>query len=91
MVDILKTPELADVKDRFDYVLRLGAIGLVTGEVGSGKSTALRYAMEQLHPSEYRSLYITASSGSIMEFYRQFVDVLDMPFPATPKPLWSGD
>jgi type II secretory pathway predicted ATPase ExeA len=76
--DILKTPELLDVKDRFDYVIRLGAIGLVTGEVGSGKSTALRYALENLHPSAYRTLYITASSGSIMEFYRQFVDALDI-------------
>jgi len=74
-----KTPELIDIKDRFDYAIRLGAIGLVTGEVGSGKSTALRYAMEKLHPSEYRTLYITASSGSIMEFYRQFVEVLDSP------------
>ena len=78
MSEILKTPELIDIKDRFDYAIRLGAIGLVTGEVGSGKSTALRYAMEKLHPSEYRTLYITASSGSIMEFYRQFVEVLDL-------------
>ncbi len=74
--DILETPELIDVKSRFDYVIRLGAIGLITGEVGSGKSTALRYAMEKLHPSEYSTFYIIASSGSIMEFYRQFVDVL---------------
>jgi len=83
--DILKTPELSDVKGRFDYALRLGAIGLVTGEVGSGKSTALRYAIEKLHPSEYRPLYITASSGSILEFYRQFMDVLDMPFSSNSK------
>ncbi len=76
VAEILKTPELINVKDRFDYVLRLGAIGLVTGEVGSGKSTALRYALENLHPSAFRSLYITASSGSILEFYRQFVEVL---------------
>jgi len=78
MSEILKTPEIIDIKDRFNYVIRLGAIGLVTGEVGSGKSTALRYAMEKLHPSEYRALYITASSGSIMEFYRQFVEALDL-------------
>lgn len=76
--EILKTPELMDIKNRFDYVTRLGAIGVVTGEVGSGKSTALRYALEKLHPSEYRTLYITASSGSIMEFYRQFVYALDI-------------
>ena len=85
--DILKTPELADVTNRFDYVLRLGAVGLVTGEVGSGKSTALRYAMEKLHPSEYRPLYITASSGSIMEFYRQFVDVLDIHLSSNSKAI----
>ncbi|MBW2657599.1 MAG: ATP-binding protein [Deltaproteobacteria bacterium] len=66
--EILKTTELIDVKERFDYIIRLGAIGLVTGEVGSGKSTAIRYAAEHLHPSEYKSLYMTASSGAIMEF-----------------------
>jgi general secretion pathway protein A len=76
--DILKTPELIDVKERFDYVIGLGAIGLVTGEVGSGKSTAIRYAAEHLHPSEYKSLYLTASSGSIMEFYRQLINELDI-------------
>jgi type II secretory pathway predicted ATPase ExeA len=76
--EILKTAELIDVKQRFDYVIRLGAIGLVTGEVGSGKSTAIRYAAEHLHPSEYKSLYMTASSGAIMEFYRQLVNELDI-------------
>jgi type II secretory pathway predicted ATPase ExeA len=85
--EILKTPELTDVKDRFDYVIRLGAIGLVTGEVGSGKSTALRYATETLHPSEYHSLYITASSGSIMEFYRQCVDALDINLKSNSKAI----
>ena len=67
MKDILKTDPLVDVTTRFDYVIRLGAAGLVTGEVGSGKSTAIRYAEGNLHPSEYRSIYVTASSGSIME------------------------
>jgi type II secretory pathway predicted ATPase ExeA len=78
MKDILKTDQLVDVKNRFDYVLRLGAIGLVTGEVGSGKSTAIRYAQGNLHPSEYRSIYVTASSGSIMELYRQLLNELDI-------------
>jgi type II secretory pathway predicted ATPase ExeA len=76
--DILKTDQLVDVKNRFDYVIRLGAVGLVTGEVGSGKSTAIRYAEGNLHPSEYRSFYITASSGSIMELYRQLLNEMDI-------------
>jgi type II secretory pathway predicted ATPase ExeA len=40
--EILQTAELTGVQKRFDYALRLGGIGLVTGEIGSGKSTALR-------------------------------------------------
>ena len=32
--------------------LGLGGLALVTGEVGSGKSTALRWAKSRLHPSE---------------------------------------
>lgn len=71
--DILETEELKGVKDRFDYALRLGAIALVTGDIGSGKSTALRYAASCLHPSEYRSFSITAVSGSILETYRLFL------------------
>jgi general secretion pathway protein A len=78
MKDILQTDQLIDVKTRLDYVIRLGAVGLVTGEVGSGKSTAIRYAEGSLHPSEYRSIYITASSGSIMELYRQLLSELSI-------------
>lgn len=56
--------------------MRLGAIALVTGEIGSGKSTALRYAAGKLHPSEYRIFYVTATSGSIPELYRQIPEAL---------------
>ena len=68
--DILETQDIAGIRGRFDYTVRLGAVGLLTGEVGSGKSTALRYVMSKLHPSEYRTIWITACSGSILEFYR---------------------
>jgi general secretion pathway protein A len=69
--EILQTEELTGVQNRFDYALRLGGIGLVTGDIGSGKSTALRYAAGQLHPSEHQTFYVIASSGSILELYRQ--------------------
>lgn len=71
--EILETHELKAVAKRLDYAVRLGSTALVTGEIGSGKSTALRYAAEKLHPSEYKSFYITATSGSILELYRQII------------------
>ncbi len=69
--EVLETDELKATATRFDYAVGLGAIALVTGEIGSGKSTALRYCADRLHPSEYKVFYVTATSGSILELYRQ--------------------
>lgn len=76
--EILRTPALEAVGGRFDYIRSLGAVGLVTGEVGSGKSTALRWATSRLHPSEYHTVWITATSGSILELYRQIAAAFDV-------------
>ncbi len=76
--EILKTEAVLSVADRVDYALRLGAIAMVTGEVDSGKSTALRFATSRLHPSEYRLLWVTAGGGSILELYRQIALELEV-------------
>jgi general secretion pathway protein A len=68
--NLLKLPAMISVKERFDYV-QGGGILVVTGEVGSGKSTSLRWAQSQFHPSQYLFLNITATGGSLIEFYRQ--------------------
>jgi general secretion pathway protein A len=73
---ILVTPGVKGVSDRIHYGLRLGAVILLTGEIGSGKSTALRYVTGNLHPSEHKILPVTASAGSILELYRQIIDEL---------------
>lgn len=67
---ILITPQLAAAKNRFEYTTELGAVYLLTGEIGSGKSTTVRYLLNQLHPSESRIIYVTATTGSILELYR---------------------
>lgn len=76
--DIQVTRALKDIHERVNYAVRLGGIFLLTGEVGSGKSTALRWSMSQMHPSEYKMLRITAVAGSITELYKQLLDELDL-------------
>jgi len=76
--EILETADLLAVAERFTYTISLGAMAMVIGEVGAGKSTALRWAANRLHPSEYRILWITASSGSVLEVYRQLLAELDI-------------
>ncbi len=83
--DILQTEDIKGVAERFNYAVRLGAMAIITGEVGSGKSTALRWAVSQLHPSEYKILWITASTGSILEVYRQLLCELEIDTAASSK------
>ncbi len=87
---ILQTEDLLAVHERIQYTVRLGAIALVTGEVGAGKSTALRWAAGQLHPSKYRTLWITASSGSILEVYRQLLAELDINTASSSRAVLTG-
>jgi len=75
---ILKTPALLALSQRVDYVTRIGGIALLTGEVGAGKSTALRWSTGKLHPSAHKVLWVTATSGSILEVYRQLLAELDI-------------
>jgi len=42
--DLYPLPGMQAASERFHFALKLGAVCLVTGDVGSGKSTALRYA-----------------------------------------------
>jgi len=88
--EILLTPEVQGVKSRFDYAVRLGCCAVITGDVGSGKSTALRYAASLLHSSEYKVFYVTASSGSIIELYRQIVEELGIERSSTSRAVMTS-
>jgi general secretion pathway protein A len=75
--NLLKLPSMVSVKERFDYVMS-GGVFIITGEVGSGKSTSLRWSQGQYHPSQYLFLNITATGGSLIEFYKQLCWELDI-------------
>jgi general secretion pathway protein A len=76
--DLYHTAALEGMKERFLYAVNLGAISVVTGDVGSGKSTALRYASSFLHPSQYQLISVVASTGSVVEILKQICMALDI-------------
>ncbi len=88
--EILQTTQLKAAADRFAYALNLGAAYLVTGEIGSGKSTTIRYLASTLHPSEYRLVYVTATSGSILELYRLIMAELGMNLSGMSRAVMTG-
>jgi len=87
--DIMETADLLAVAERFEYTISLGAMAMVIGEVGAGKSTALRWAASRLHPSEYRVLWVTATSGSVLELYRQLLAELDIDTASTSRAVMT--
>lgn len=73
---IFPRPGLKSLVDRFLYAVNLSAVNVITGDVGSGKSTSLRFACSKLHPSEYKIIPVIANSGSLLEMLRQIAGAL---------------
>ena len=69
-------PGVNELVERFDYVVGLRTVGIITGEIGSGKSTSLRLASSKYHSSEYKILSVIAHSGTVKEFLRHIAYVL---------------
>lgn len=76
--DLLMLPGTLGTKNRMDYVLRNGGIMVITGDIGVGKTTSLRWSLEQYHKSEVHNIYITATTGSSSELYKQICWGLNM-------------
>lgn len=71
--DLYPLPGLEAFLDRFLFAVRLSAAAVITGDVGSGKSTSLRYACSKLHPSEFKIIPVIANTGTVLEMFRQIV------------------
>lgn len=69
--DLLPLPGTLAVKERLTYVMGIGGVMVVTGDVGTGKSTAIRWSLDQFHQSEINSFCVIANSGSTNELYKQ--------------------
>jgi type II secretory pathway predicted ATPase ExeA len=59
-----------EAQARLSHLIELRGIGLVTGEVGSGKTTVCRQLAAGLHPGLYRLFYVTLSTGNVLDMYK---------------------
>jgi hypothetical protein len=54
-------------------------IGLVTGDSGSGKTTTCRHLVAGLHSGLYRVLYVSMTTGNVMDLYKSIAWELGLP------------
>ncbi len=59
-----------EAQARLNHLIELRGIGLITGEVGSGKTTLCRQLGAALHPGLYRLFYVTLSTGNVLDMYK---------------------
>jgi type II secretory pathway predicted ATPase ExeA len=80
---LFRAPALDELHSRLRYLVDQRAMGLVTGEPGSGKSTALRRLRDELHPEQVRSIYLHDTAVNPADFCRQIALALGI------EPRWS--
>ena len=66
------------VKTRLQFLVDHHGTGLITGEVGSGKSTAARSFTAGLNPNLYKVMYLHWMPGSPVDLLRQVARELDL-------------
>ncbi|MEW8508963.1 MAG: AAA family ATPase [Candidatus Thiodiazotropha sp.] len=71
--DLYPLPALEPLERRIFFALNHKSISVITGDVGSGKSTSLRYISHKCRSSEYELISIVGGTYSTMELYRQIL------------------
>lgn len=80
---LFRTPALDELHTRLTYLVETRSLGLLTGEPGSGKSTALRRLRDSLHPDTVRAIYLHDTAVNPADFFRQLALELGL------EPHWS--
>lgn len=66
------------VRARIQFIVDHRGVGLITGEVGAGKSTAVRTILGALNPNVYKFIYTQWGSGSSLDLLRTVARGLDL-------------
>jgi general secretion pathway protein A len=68
-----------ELKVRLGHLVEMSGIGLVTGDCGSGKSTACRAMTARLHTGLYKVFYVPLSTGNPMDLYKSIAWEMGLP------------
>ncbi|MBC8285905.1 MAG: AAA family ATPase [Nitrospinae bacterium] len=71
--DLYLSEDLKYLQDRYAHALETQGIILLTGEIGSGKTTFTRHVLGQLNHNSYRVIYLPSIPRSSRGFFRQLV------------------
>ena len=68
--ELFESAARREAEARLGHLIELKGIGMLTGEVGAGKTTVCRHLTAQLHPGLYRVHYVSLSTGNVLDMYK---------------------
>jgi len=77
--ELFPSAALRELEARLGHLLELRGIGVVTGESGSGKTTACRKIVAGLHTGLHRVLYVSLTTGNVMDLYKTVAWEIGLP------------
>lgn len=76
--ELFEGVQFKELISRLKYLVETKGIGLVTGEVGSGKTVSLRAFTSSLHPSLYKTIYLSYTTGSRLDLLTSLAEHLGL-------------
>ncbi len=76
--------DFENLRHRLKYFLEEGGFFLLTGPVGSGKSTALRFFTSSMNPNTHQSVYLNIAFDKKQDFYRTILSEFQV------RPVYSS-
>lgn len=77
--EMFQSQSMSELAVRLSHLIELRGIGLVTGDPGSGKSSACRKMASALHSGLYKTLYVPLSTGNPIDLYKCIAWELGLP------------
>jgi general secretion pathway protein A len=77
--DLFPSAAARELEIRLEHLLEMRGIGLVTGEVGSGKTTGTRRVVGALHAGRYRVFYVSLTTGNVMDLFKSIAWEMGLP------------
>lgn len=76
--EIFSNEDTKEAVARIEYAVEVDGIALITGDPGTGKTTAVRKYLETLDPELYKLIYISSGNFKVFDFYNIMCDALDL-------------
>ena len=79
--DMYESADVVEIRGRLGHLIELRGSGLISGEPGSGKTSAARCFLRALNVNRHRLAYVQMTTGTVIDLYRLICGALGIEQP----------